>query len=195
MTIDEAYRIYTTIRLHFNSDTFDIRSGVIPKRPKNGVKERFSKQMEKILKLYNHDKDKFTNYWVANFLSESEWGALYAPEGEEVYMEWLRVQESLSYVYKQDVEYLASLAHSIDDLWDCGEGHPIILKSYLGKKCHLETLVILNKLFNFKYGVDEGLFLDPVWSSVARTIHKYSPFVNVNKKKFLDITQKAFMIV
>jgi hypothetical protein len=68
----------------------------------------------------------------------------------------------------------------------------VILKAYCGKKCRLETLVILNKLYKFTVEMDEQLVLDPVWNSVSRTIHKYSPFIKVEKEKFSMITTQVF---
>lgn len=192
MNVESAYKLYTALRLHFTTDNYDIRNGVPPKTPKSGVKEKFGKQLQKMMKTYNYNEDAFMGYLVANFLNGSEWGALYEPQGHEVYMEWQKIQDSLTYTFKQDMEYLASQVMLVEDTWDCSRGHPVILKAYYGKKCRLETLVILNKLYRFLTVVDEQLVLDPVWSSVSRTIYKYSPFIKIDKEKFSMITHKAF---
>ena len=191
MTIDDAYRIYTTLRLHFTTDNYDVRSGVIPKKPAAGVKMSFRKKLEMLMKQYNYDDEEFINYLVANFLNGNEWG-IFENTGPEIYMEWKRVQESLTYTYKQDVLHLASLALKVEDVFDARQGHPLILKAYCGKRCRLETLVILNKLYKFRTELDEQLRLDPVWTSISRTIHKYSPFIKVEKEKFAMITNQAF---
>lgn len=192
MNTESAYKLYTALRLHFTTDNYDIRNGVPPKSPKSGVKEKFGKHLQKMMKTYNYNEDAFMGYLVANFLNGSEWGALYEPQGHEVYLEWQKIQDSLTYTYKQDVEYLASQVVNVEDSWDCSSGHPVILKAYCGKKCRLETLVILNKLYRFITVVDEQLVLDPVWTSVSRTIYKYSPFIKIDKDKFSMITSKAF---
>lgn len=191
MTIDDAYKIYTALRLHFTTDNYDIRSGITPKKPKAGVKVNFKKKLEVLMKQYNYQQEDFINYLVANFLSGNEWG-IFEPAGHDIYMEWKRVHESLTYIYTQDVSYLQGLVQLKEDLWDCSSGHPVILKAYCGKKCRLETLVILNKLYRFNTEIDEHLVLDPVWNSVSRMIHKYSPFIKVEKEKFSMITHKAF---
>jgi hypothetical protein len=192
MNIDAAYKIYTALRLHFTTDNFDIRNGIKPKTPKSGVKENFGKKLEQMLKQYQHDSESFIGFLVANFLNGSEWGAIFEPTGHDVYMDWKRVQESLTYNFRQDMEHLSTLVPDIEDLWMCRDNHPVILKAYCGKKCRLETLVILNKLYRFTNEVDEKLILDPVWNSVSRTIYKYSPFIKINKEKFSMIAQKAF---
>jgi len=191
MNINDAYKIYTALRLHFTTDNYDIRSGITPRPPKSGVKVRFKKKLEVLMKQYNYNQDEFINYLVANFLNGNEWG-IFENTGPEIYTEWKRIQESLTYTYTQDVKNLAWNVTTLEDAWDCSQGHPMILREYCGKRCRLETLVILNKLYRFTTEVDEQLVLDPVWNSVSRTIHKYSPFIKVEKDKFSMITHKAF---
>lgn len=191
MNVSDAYKIYTSLRLHFTTDNYDIRSGITPRRPKAGVKASFKKKLEVLMKQYNYHQDEFINYLVANFLNGNEWG-IFENTGPEIYTEWKRVQESLTYTYTQDIKNLTYQVTKLEDAWDCSQGHPVILKEYCGKRCRLETLVILNKLYRFTAGVDEQLVLDPVWNSISRTIHKYSPFIKVEKDKFSMITHKAF---
>jgi len=191
MNISDAYKIYTALRLHFTTDNYDIRSGITPRPPKSGVKVNFKKKLEVLMKQYNYNQDEFINYLVANFLNGNEWG-IFENTGPEIYTEWKRIQESLTYTYTQDVKNLAWNVTTLEDAWDCSQGHPVILREYCGKRCRLETLVILNKLYRFTTEVDEQLVLDPVWNSVSRTIHKYSPFIKVEKDKFSMITHKAF---
>ena len=191
MTIDDAYRIYTALRLHFTTDNFDIRSGIIPRKPKAGVKTSFKKKLQVLMKQYNYQQDDLIDYLVANFLNGNEWG-IFEPMGHDIYMEWKRVQESLTYNYKQDLMNLSYSASTLDELFNCSQGHPVILKAYCGKKCRLETLVILNKLYKFTTEMDEQLVLDPVWNSISRIIHKYSPFIKVEKEKFSMITTQVF---
>lgn len=191
MNVSDAYKIYTSLRLHFTTDNYDIRSGIAPRRPKAGVKASFKKKLEVLMKQYNYNQDEFINYLVANFLNGNEWG-IFENTGPEIYTEWKRVQESLTYTYTQDIKNLTYQVTNLEDAWDCSQGHPVILKEYCGKRCRLETLVILNKLYRFTTEVDEQLVLDPVWNSISRTIHKYSPFIKVEKDKFSMITHRAF---
>jgi len=191
MNVTDAYKIYTALRLHFTTDNYDIRSGITPRKPKAGVKPSFKKKLEMLMKQYNYDQDEFIGYLVSNFLHGNEWG-IFETTGPEIYIDWKRSQERLTYSYTQDIQYLATQVSIIEDAWNCSQGHPVILKAYCGKKCRLETLVILNKLYKFTIEIDEHLVLDPVWNSVSRMIHKYSPFIKVEKDKFSMITHKAF---
>lgn len=192
MNISEAYKIYTALRLHFTSENFDIRNGITPKAPKLGVKTTFSKKLEQMMKQYNYDSEAFVGFLVSNFLTGHEWGAIFDPSGHEVYIEWKKIQERLTYAFTQDVNFLTTQVVKVEDLWNCNSGHPVILKMHCGKRSRLETLVILNKLYRFREVVDDKLKGDPVWESTSRLIYKYSPFVHINKEKFSMIVQKEF---
>lgn len=192
MKLDEAYSMYTTLRLHFTTNNFDVRAGIKPKRPKNGVNSKIGASLQKLIKKYPSTHD-FAGYFISNFLEGDMWGGLYSPAGDEVFVEWKRRQESLTYNYQQEIQDLATYVSSIEELWDTKNGHPVILRAYFGKICSLETLVILNKLYKFIEGVDEKLGQDPVWIQTSDLSKKYSPFIKINKEKFKMLTEKWFL--
>lgn len=195
MTNFEAYQLYLALRLHFTTDNYDIRKtqGRVKASQKTldkNIKLQFS--LKKLKEKYN--KEAFINYLVSNFIAGDKWGGVFSEDGEENYFKWQKVQDSLSYTYEQDLLLLNSEGiNKLTELWNCSNGHPIIMKKYFGKICHLETLVILNKLFKFTDVIDEQLVLDPIWSSVSKLIHKYSPFVKIDKQKFNQITGRVFL--
>ena len=69
---------------------------------------------------------------------------------------------------------------------------PLIIERWMEEDVSLETVVILNSLTGFvnKEGhkITETLF----WPDVSRKITKYSPFVNFEKDKFIQIVKKRF---
>lgn len=193
MNVTTAYKVYTALRLHFTteSNNYDIRRGIIPKKPKNGIQEKFQKRLGVLGDRY-HSKENFVNYFVSNFLEGDPWGGLFNEDGDSVYVSWKRKQESLTYSYTQELETLQKYVPNIEDLWNCENGHPPVLRAYCGKICSIETLVILNKLYRFRKKLDEELSLDPVWKAVSILIQKYSPFLNIEREKFLMITNKVY---
>lgn len=192
MNIDTAYSTYTTLRLHFTTDNFDIRNGIKPKKPKNGVKTKMVQALQKLLRKAPTIED-FVGFLISNFLHGDMWGGLYSPEADEIFVDWKRKQESLTYMYTQELSTLAMYATQVEQLWQCDGGHPLILRAYCGKICSLETLVILNKLYRFIEKLDAQLDKDPVWSMTSSIVQKYSPFIKINKEKFSMITEKAFL--
>jgi hypothetical protein len=75
---------------------------------------------------------------------------------------------------------------NVDPLISDGQ-HPLALKLYLGKKISLETLIILDKLFNFVYSNNTVLANDFIWKDVSRLITKYRVFVKFDKDKFSQL--------
>lgn len=195
MTTFEAYKIYLALRLHFTDKKYDIRKAkghiyvpenILEKKP------AIKYQLQKLIKKYPNEA--LINYFVANFKASERWGSLFdVEEGTKTYLEWQKINESLSYTYKQELQNLREQVETVDQLWDCSQGHPIILKSYFGKTCSLETVVILNKLYKFSDKVTEHLLTDPVWDSVSFLMDKYSPFVKIEKEKYLHMTEQAFV--
>ena len=74
----------------------------------------------------------------------------------------------------------------LDDLFDCSDGHPPVLREYLGDHIDLETLVILEKVFNFRSQFDKKL-TDPVWETVSMKIRKYAPFINIDVLQYKKV--------
>jgi hypothetical protein len=77
----------------------------------------------------------------------------------------------------------------LEDALNCSKGHPPVLKSFLGGKICIETLVIYDKIFLFGKKFDKKL-LDPVWETVSLKIKKYNPFLNIDVPHFKQILRK-----
>jgi hypothetical protein len=90
----------------------------------------------------------------------------------------MRRQQSLTYLFKEQLNELLS-SKSLNEVFNCSKGHPLVLKKYLGGDLSLETFVILEKIFSFRKKFDKKLD-DPVWETVSLKIKKYTPFININ---------------
>jgi hypothetical protein len=65
--------------------------------------------------------------------------------------------------------------------------HPIVIKMLLGKKISLETVIILDKLLDFKYNLNTELLNDFIWNDLNLLIIKYRPFVRIDRAKFSQL--------
>ena len=110
-------------------------------------------------------------------------------EGEGRYIDWKKKIQSLSYIFKEEVNSLFD-GNKVNEVFDCSKGHPLILRSYLGGKTSLETLVICDRIFEYRKDFDKKLN-DPVWETVSRKIKKYTPFINIDVPKFKKILQEV----
>ena len=100
----------------------------------------------------------------------------------------MRRKQSISYLFKEESEKLLE-ENNLEQLFECGKGHPIILKRFLGGDISLETFVIYDIIFSFSEKFDEKL-LDPVWETVSMKIRKYKPFLNINVFNFKKILRE-----
>ena len=56
--------------------------------------------------------------------------------------------------------------------------HALVYKLYLGKKITIESLISLDKLYNFSYKGNDDIFLE----GINLLIRKYRPFVKLTDK-------------
>jgi len=143
---------------------------------------------EKTSRKYS-DKE-IVDFLLSNFVSadnpQNVWIGEIINSGERTYADWMRRQQSLTYLFREQSSELFSET-KLDDALNCSKGHPPVLKKFLSGKISLETLVIYDKIFLFGKTFDKKL-LDPVWETVSLKIKKYAPFLNIdvfNYKKIL----------
>ena len=132
------------------------------------------------------------DFLLANFVTTDNPKNLWIGEiinsGERTYADWMRRKQSISYLFKEESEKLLE-ENNLEQLFECGKGHPIILKRFLGGDISLQTFVIYDIIFSFSEKFDEKLF-DPVWETVSLKIRKYKPFLNINVFNFKKILRE-----
>jgi len=191
----DAYRCYLSLKNHFTKDHYDYH--------KYGGKTRATKQafykrkdrfwFEKFARKKN-DKE-VEEFFVSNFVSSTDpstmWIGEMIREGEGRYTDWKKKVQSLSYTFKEEIDALFE-NKQLDEIFDCSRGHPLILKSYLRGDTSLETLVICDRIFEYRKNFDKRLN-DPVWETVSRKIKKYKPFLNINVPKYKKILKEVVL--
>ena len=130
---------------------------------------------------------------MSNFIYSTDPGTMWIgemiKEGEGRYMDWKKKVQSLSYIFREEVESLFD-DKEVDEVFDCSKGHPPILKKYLGGDITLETMVICDIIFGYAKNFDKKL-KDPVWETVSRKIRKYSPFLNIDVFRYKKILKEV----
>ena len=100
-------------------------------------------------------------------------------EGEGRYTAWKKRTQSLSYIFKQDMETILA-NQDLDAAF--AKKDPVtqsVLKLYLSGDISLETLVIWIRILGYRKNFDKKLE-DPVWQTVSLRMRKYSPFLNID---------------
>ena len=180
MTPYQVYCEYLAQKSHFSNVNYDyFKYNKKVRATITSFNRRSDKYwFEKTSRKYN-DKE-VVDFLVSNFVAADSpsnlWIGSIINSGERTYQEWMRRQQSLTYLFKEQSNELFS-NNELESVFNCSKGHPILLKKYLGGDVSLETLVIFEKIFSFKNKFDKKLN-DPIWETVSLKIQKYSPFLN-----------------
>ena len=178
----ETYQTYLSMKNHFTNRKYDFFTyGGKSRATMTSFNKRKDKYwFEKTSRKYSDQE--ITDFLLANFVTadtpQNLWIGEIINSGEKTYADWMKRQQSLTYLFKEQSTELLS-EEKLEEVFNCSKGHPIILKKYLGGEISLETLTILEKIFSFVKKFDSKL-KDPVWESVSLKIRKYLPFLNIN---------------
>jgi len=178
----ETYQHYLSLKNHFTNPKYDFfKYGAKTRASMTSFNKRKDKYwFEKTSRKYSNKE--IVNFLVSNFVStdnpQNLWIGEIINSGERKYADWMKRQQSLTYLFKEQSNELLS-ENDLESLFDCSKGHPKILKKFLGGNISLETLTIYEIIFHFSKNFDKKLN-DPVWESVNLKIKKYTPFLNIN---------------
>jgi len=190
----DCYKTYIAMKSHFTKDSYDYQryGNRLPRLKVTSFYKRKDRFFFEKMSRDFPDKE-IEEFFIANFISGTDPASVYMADiiknGRQTYTEWQKRNQSLSYTFKEDIENIFE-KKKVDDVFDCRKGHPPILKSYLGKKTTLETMVICDIIFGYGKDFDKRLN-DPVWETVSRKIKKYKPFININVPRYKKILKEV----
>ena len=188
----ETYQHYLSLKNHFTNPKYDFfKYGAKTRASVTSFNKRKDKYwFEKTSRKYS-DKE-VVNFLVSNFAysdnPQNLWIGEIINSGERTYAEWMKRQQSLSYLFKEQSNELLS-ENELEDLFNCSKGHPILLKKFLGGEVSVETLAIYEKIFSFSKNFNKQLN-DPVWETVNLKIKKYVPFLNIDVFQYKKILRE-----
>lgn len=188
----ECYQMYLALTRHFSSGSYDFNkyNGKI-----NVKRENFNVRKDKYIFEKLSDLHDQKGWILANVLyRDIKWaGDLIGSEAKNCYDEYIRKQDSLSYLFSSELNNL--LGNTLEDILEVKNSqHPYLLKSFIQKKTSLETLVILDQLLNFTPYWSKNIIDQVLWPTILRKIEKYSPFVKFDIKKVKTILSDRFEV-
>ena len=188
----ETYQHYLSLKNHFTNPKYDFfRYGAKTRATITSFNKRKDKYwFEKTSRKYSDEE--VVQFLVSNFISSDNPQNLWIGEiinsGERNYAEWMKRQQSLSYLFKEQMNELLS-ENELENVFNCSKGHPPILKKYLAGDVSIENVVICEKIFSFREKFDKKLD-DPVWETVSLKIKKYLPFLNIDVFHYKKLLRK-----
>ena len=115
--------------------------------------------------------------------------------GNDNYARWQKRIESLSYVFKGDIDTLFDFIEEkkikFDDLFKVKEGqHPPLVKLYLANKVTIETMLILDELLNYTKRFNKTIKEKVIWPKKYKLMMNYKPFLKYNSTKMKMIIKR-----
>ena len=185
----EAFAMYHGLKLHFSGNYDYVKYN----GKTNVTKDQFTIRKDKfsfykLSRKYN--REELFGFYVANFLKSSKlWaGDLLSEDADSEFKLWLKVQQSLTYIFEQDLNHLFDLVDRPDDLLKVEDGqYPLLYNQYLQDEIHLETVVILDDVLNFFPMWEKKIEDDIVFPDFLFKCKKYKPFLHYDKLKFKNL--------
>jgi hypothetical protein len=192
----DLYCTYQAIKLHFTSEKYNFFQ--YDGKTRVSV-EAFQKRRDKFLfhrLARKYRDDEMVPFLVANFVhSDDSWTkSLLEDQAEETYRDWRRTTDSMTKIYVEDLQKICPEPKEFNNLFKVEDGQfPKLLVSFMQKEITIETMVILNNIFDFIRIWDKKISDDIIYPKMSRKIRKYGAFLNVNVDKYKQLTKETLL--
>ena len=202
MTGFEAYKLYLAVWQHFSRDR-DYNYFKYNGKLANTNPITYDKRKDKYFfeTLGKRNRGDLLQYYVANFAhhgSEVQWiGDLHSKESEDVYYNWQRRVQSLTYIFEEDLkevnEFLIARGLGFDRLFEVEEDeHPLIFRFVQQRMIEVETYLIMDKILGFSKRIAKEIKDSYVFPAEQYRYDRYSEFLNLSSDKYVKIMKEVF---
>ena len=175
----ECYKTYIAIKSHFNNDNYDYfrYNGEVSatKMSYESRKDRYF--FDKLASKYSSSN--VEQFFVANFVEDNGmWiGESFTDQALTNFNQWKRRVSALNYTFKQDLSKMPK-GEDFENLFTIEPNkHPKLLILFLQKEICIETMVVLDVVFNYSLRWTKHLKDDIVWEDVRKRVNKYRKFI------------------
>lgn len=184
----KAFKYFMAIRLHFTNEKYDVfeMNGRV-----SGSRTAFERRndrglFEKLARKFDTDKE-LIQFLTANFAYGNR-NVVYSNESDDFYNLWIRRKESLSQVFRNDLNMIVSHFEKSkipgNSLYCIDSGMPELLNMYIGGHVTLETMVLLQ---NFDDYLSKWEPLIMLWHDYFLVIRKSNKFIKFNRDRLQSI--------
>ena len=186
----EMYVYYLALKRHFTS-SYDYHkyNGKI-----NASITSFETRKDKFFFYKLSKRSDAKDFILSNMVNNPKiWiGDMLSDNGEQVFTEWTRRQQSLSYIFKSE---LGKLDEDFDSNLITKDGqHPKLLRLHTSGNISKETLIIIDDLTNVFSYWSKKILDNIIFPDILYICSKYKPFLNYDKSKMKQILVAQFTI-
>ncbi len=121
------------------------------------------------------------NVWIFDLLNQ---------ECDDIYKNWKRTQESLSYIFKNDISNILDSNENFNEIFQVKKTFPPLMVFVQQKRITLETLLILDDILKFLGNWDKQINDELIWKSFRLRCIKYKPFLSFDKGKMKNVLKQ-----
>lgn len=191
----DAYAMFNALKLHFTTNYDYVRYSGKTRVNKDQFMLRKDKfQFYKLSRKYKYDE--LFGFFVANMLVNPKiWvGDLLSEDADSEYKLWQKTQQSLTYVFEQDLHKLFDMVNNPEDLLRVVDTeYPLLYNLYTQDAIQLETVIIMNDLLNFLPMWKKRVGDDLIFPDFVKSCEKYKPFLNYDKVKMVSILKRMLV--
>jgi hypothetical protein len=190
MSAFDCYKEYIALKNHFTKPSYNYFKYNGKSKLNVGS---FDARKDKLyfMKVAKHPDPR--NYILSNLVENPKlWikEIAFSLSSESVYKDWAKRQQSLMYMFKEE---LSKLNEDFDYNFKAEDRtHPYVIKLFLRKEVSLETLVILVDLVKCSAYWSKRFECDPTIEDILNKIMKYRPFLNYDREKVKNIVLDKF---
>jgi len=184
----ELYKQYVSIKTHFSSPKYDF----FHNHPHRVTLKSFEKRKDIwcFERLCRH-KDPVRLILANIIATDNVWPqGLVRPEANEVYLDWVRRKQSLSYVFSEDLKRLD--ADFDANIKTTQKTLPLLLRRFIQGKVCFETVCIIVEMTHCLPFWSKRLKGEMLWETLKLKIVKYQPFLRYDKSEYRDILVRVF---
>lgn len=185
----KSYIDYLALKRHFETESYDyhkyngkVRASIDSFRTRSDAfffQKLSKKEDSHNLLLANIVKN--PKVWIRDIVDEP---------GEEIYLDWKKRIESLTYSFQQDLNKIDE-DYKSNYIVPNGQ-HPRLMTLYLQRKISLETFTILFNISKVSSYWEKEIVDKFVSRDIMKLLRKYYPFLDINEKKFSNIVKTKF---
>lgn len=194
MSPHEAYDIYRSVRLHFESEKYDAIKYNFRVGGNMRAKPHEIHMFERLARKFPI-RQTLIDFNVAYHVGYGKFYVvdLFRPHAQDCYLEWQKRRDSFMYQFKSSVATLSE-RYSLDELLSCGPDEmPQILKSWTREEISIEAVTIVDTLTNFMADHDRKTEDKIFWPEFYLKIRKYRPFLShIDRRKCKEVLIHAF---
>jgi hypothetical protein len=185
----DAFAMFHGLKLHFTTNYDYVKYHGKISIGKDAFMLRKDKfHFYKLSRKYK--KDELFGFYIANLLHNPKcWaGDLISDDADSEYKVWLKTQQSLTYLFEQDISTAFDSVDNPEELLKVVDGqYPLLYNLYLHDKVKKETVMILNNFMNFIPMWSKKIDDDIIFPEFVKSCEKYKPFFSYDEQKMKKI--------